>query len=365
MKKQIGVVFGGKSDEYEVSLCSAANVLRALDRDKYDVVQIGMTKEGAWYVTGADVEDIENGNWINGKDKMRCALPADPNYGGLIVFDEEGRSSLVKLDCIIPVLHGDHGEDGEIQGLFQMAEIPYVGSGVKASANCMDKTAAKQLAKLTGVRMADDFVVRIANFAKDPEGQTKKALDELGGYMPLFVKPSSAGSSVGVTKVTKPEDLKAALEEAFKYDHKALVEKAIVGREFEVAVLGNLEPVASSVGEIKAAAEFYDYDAKYKNPEIQTSIVEDLSTEAINEIRNYAVKLYKTLDCRGLARVDFFYADVEVNGSRVVFNEINTLPGFTNISMYPMLWRHDGVPTPELMDKLIELAFEQFKDWVR
>ena len=363
MKKQIGVVFGGKSDEYEVSLCSAANVLRALDRDKYDIVQIGMTKDGAWYVTGASIEDIENGNWVNGKDKMRCALPADPSYGGLLVFDETGKTSLVKVDCIVPILHGDHGEDGEIQGLFQMAEIPYVGSGVKASANCMDKTAAKQLAKLTGVRMADHYVVRIANYAKDPEGEVQRALDELGDYMPLFVKPSSAGSSVGVTKVTKAEDLADAITEALKYDHKALVEKAIIGREFEVAVLGNLEPKASSVGEIKAAAEFYDYDAKYNNPEIQTSIVEDLSAEELEEIKSYAVKLYKVLDCRGLARVDFFYADVEVNESRVVFNEINTLPGFTNISMYPMLWRHDGIPTPELMDRLIELALEQFKDW--
>lgn len=365
MKKQIGVVFGGKSDEYEVSLCSAANVLRALDHDKYDIVQIGMTKEGAWYVTGASIEEIENGEWINGKDKMRCALPADPSYGGLLVFDESGKTSLVPLNCIVPVLHGDHGEDGEIQGLFQMAEIPYVGSGVKASANCMDKTAAKQLAKLTGVRMAEHYVVRIANYKKDPYGEAKRALDELGGYMPLFVKPSSAGSSVGVTKVSKPEDLIPAITEALKFDHKALIEKAIIGREFEVAVLGNLEPVASSVGEIKAAAEFYDYDAKYNNPEIQTSIVEDLPVEALNEIRNYAVQLYKILDCRGLARVDFFYADVEVNGSRVVFNEINTLPGFTNISMYPMLWRHDGIPTEELMDKLIEYAFEQFKDWVK
>ena len=361
MKKQIGVIFGGKSDEYEVTLSSVANVLRALDTDKYDIIKIGMTKAGAWYVTGADIETIESGEWVNGKDKMRCALPADPSYGGLLVFGDDGKTSLVKLDCIVPVLHGDHGEDGEIQGLFQMAEIPYVGSGVKASANCMDKSATKQIAKLTGVRMADHYLVRIANFRKDPEGEVQRALDELGGYLPMFVKPSSAGSSVGVTKVYSPESLGDAIEEALKFDHKVLVEKAITGREFEVAVLGNLEPVASSVGEIKAAAEFYDYDAKYNNPEIQTSIVEDLSLEEIEEIKNYAVKLYKVLDCRGLARVDFFYSDVEINGSRVVFNEINTLPGFTNISMYPMLWRHDGLATPELMDKLIELAFDEWR----
>lgn len=363
MKKRIGVVFGGKSDEYEISLMSAANILRALDTDKYDVVKIGMTREGNWYVTGAGIEEIESGEWVNNIAKLHCALPADPSTGGILVFDKEGKTSLVKLDCIIPVLHGDHGEDGEIQGLFQMAEIPYVGSGVKASANCMDKTAAKQIAKLTGVRMAEHYIVRIANFRADSKLETKRALDELGGSMPLFVKPSSAGSSVGVTKVSRAEDLESAIEEALKYDYKALVEKAIIGREMEVAVLGNLEPVASSVGEIRAAGDFYDYESKYVNPEIQTSIVEDLPEEELAAIRNYAVKLFKVLDCRGLARVDFFYADVEQNGERVVFNEINTFPGFTNISMYPMLWRHDGVETTELLDKLIDLAFDEHRDW--
>lgn len=363
MKKQIGVVFGGKSDEYEISLCSAANILRALDKDKYDIVKIGMTREGNWYVTGADVEEIENGEWVNNRAKMHCAIPADPSTGGILVFDEDGRTSLVKLDCIIPVLHGDHGEDGEIQGLFQMAEIPYVGSGVKASANCMDKTAAKQIAKLTGVRMAEHYVVRIANFKADSKLEAKRALDELGGSMPLFVKPSSAGSSVGVTKVSKPEDLEAAIAEALKFDHKALVEKAIIGREIEVAVLGNLEPVASSVGEIRSAGDFYDYESKYINPVIQTSIVEDLPAEELAAIRNYAVRLFKILDCRGLARVDFFYADVEQNGERIVFNEVNTFPGFTNISMYPMLWEHDGINNTELLDKLIELAFDEHRDW--
>ena len=363
MKKQIGVIFGGKSDEYEISLCSAANILRALDEEKYDVVKIGMTREGVWYVTGASIEEIESGEWVNNRAKFHCALPADPGTGGILVFDTEGKNSIVKLDCIIPVLHGDHGEDGEIQGLFQMAEIPYVGSGVKASANCMDKTAAKQIAKLTGVRMAEHYIVRIANFRADSKLETKRALDELGGSMPLFVKPSSAGSSVGVTKVNKAEDLEAAIEEALKYDHKALVEKAIIGREMEVAVLGNLEPVASCVGEIKSAGDFYDYESKYVNPEIQTSIVEDLPEEVLMAIRNYAVRLFKILDCRGLARIDFFYADVEQNGERIVFNEANTFPGFTNISMYPMLWEHDGIGTTELLDKLIELAFDEHRDW--
>lgn len=364
MKKVIGVIFGGKSDEYEVSLCSAANILRALDPEKYDVVKIGITKTGSWFITGASIEEIESGEWINSKSILRCGLSADPSYKGIIVFDEGNKNALVNLDCIIPVLHGDHGEDGEIQGIFQMAEIPYVGSGVKASANCMDKVAAKQIASLTGVRMAEHYVIRIANYKLDSGQEIQNTLEALGGSMPLFVKPASAGSSVGVTKVITSRGLDEAIREALKYDHKVLVEKAINGREFEVAVLGNLQPIASSVGEIKAAAEFYDYDAKYKNPEIQTSIVEDLPEEELNEIKEYAVSIYKALDCRGLARVDFFYTDEEENGTRVVFNEINTFPGFTNISMYPMLWRHDGVGTTQLLDNLITLAFEQHKDWI-
>ena len=351
MKKKIGVVFGGKSDEYEVSLTSAANVLKALDAEKYDVVQIGISRDGKWYTTEASIEDIKNGAWVKASGNREFTLSADPTSKD--------------FDCIIPVLHGDHGEDGEIQGLFQMAEIPYVGSGVKASANCMDKTAAKQIAKLTGVRMAEHYVVRISNFAKNPDTEVEKAMETLHSEFPMFVKPSSAGSSVGVSKVNSENELRVAIEDALKYDHKALVEECIKGREFEVAVLGNLEPEASSVGEIKSAAEFYDYESKYINPEIQTSVVEDLPQEVIDEIREYACMLYKTLDCRGLARVDFFYADKEKDGKRIVFNEINTLPGFTNISMYPMLWKHDGLDTPQLMDKLIELAFDEHRDWMK
>lgn len=351
MKKKIGVVFGGKSDEHEISLMSAGNVLRALDTDKYDVLKIGITREGKWYITEATVEAIEDGNWVKHEGNKDYVLSAD--------------SGCKDFDCIIPVLHGDHGEDGEIQGLFQMAEIPYVGSGVKASANCMDKTAAKQIAKLTGVRMAEHYVVRILNFSKNPDAEVKKVVETLRGEFPFFVKPSSAGSSVGVSKVNSKEELYVAITEALKYDHKVLVEECINGRELEVAVLGNLDPKASSVGEIKSAAEFYDYESKYINPEIQTSVVEDLPQEVIDEIREYAKKLYKTLDCRGLARVDFFYADEAKEGKRIVFNEINTLPGFTNISMYPMLWKHDGLDTPELMDKLIELALDEHRDWVK
>lgn len=350
MKKKIAVIFGGKSDEYEVSLNSVANILKALDASKYDVTKIGITKDGKWYITEANEEQIASGEWINHAGNQEYALSADPNKKD--------------FDCIIPVLHGDHGEDGEIQGLFQMAEIPYVGSGVKASANGMDKTAAKQIARATGVRMAEHYVVRIANFTKNADKEVENAIDALGGKFPVFVKPSSAGSSVGVTKVKTADGLKVALKEALKYDHKALVEECIVGREMEIAVLGNLEPIASSIGEISSAAEFYDYDSKYINPEIQTSIVKDLPETVVAEFKESAINIYKELDCRGLARVDFFYADEAKDGKRIVFNEINTFPGFTNISMYPMLWRHDGIETPELMDKLIDLALDEHRDWM-
>lgn len=365
MKKSIGVVFGGKSDEYEISLLSAANVLRALDKEKYEITKIGISRDGSWYLTNATEEQIEKNEWINLDDNAPCILPADPSIGGLLEFGEKGLAAIIKLDCIVPVLHGDHGEDGEIQGIFQMAEIPYVGPGVKSSANCMDKTTAKQIAKLTGVRMAEHYVVHIANYTKDKEQELRNVMAELGEEMPLFVKPSSAGSSVGVTKVNTEDQLAPAIEEALKYDHKALVEKGIVGREMELAVLGNLDPIASSVGEINSAGDFYDYDSKYINPEIQTSIVSDLPEEEIKKFQEYAIKLYKELDCRGLARVDFFYADEAKNGERIVFNEINTFPGFTNISMYPMLWRHDGIETPELLDKLIEFAIDGHRDWVK
>lgn len=365
MKKSIGVIFGGKSDEYEISELSAANVLRALDESKYEITKIGMSKDGSWYVTEATPEQIEKNEWLDLEENDHCILSADPSIGGLMIFGPKGLAAIKKLDCIIPVLHGDHGEDGEIQGLFQMAEIPYVGSGVKASANCMDKTAAKQIAKLTGVRMAKHYVVHIANWSKDKDAELKNVVTKLGDSFPLFVKPSSAGSSVGVTKVSEEAALEAAINEALKYDHKVLVEEGIIGREMEIAVLGNLEPKASSIGEIKSAADFYDYDSKYINPTIQTSIVEDLPDEEVKKFQEYAVKLYKALDCRGLARVDFFYADEAVDGERIVFNEINTFPGFTNISMYPMLWRHDGIETPDLLDKLIELALDGHRDFIK
>lgn len=361
MKKIIGVVFGGKSDEYEVSQNSCANVLRALDEEKYEIHKIGITKAGKWYRTEAAPEQIASGEWEKLEGNCQCTVPHDPTVGGILLFDEGDTARVQKIDCMIPVLHGDHGEDGEIQGLFSMAEIPFVGPGVKASANCMDKSATKEFGKLVGVTMADHYLVRRRDFVTDRDGIVAEVAKHHGNKYPLFVKPCSAGSSVGVTKVKTEAELADAIENALKYDYKVLVEEAIVGREFEVAVLGNENPKASSVGEILTAGEFYSYDSKYINPESKTRVVDDLPQGELDRIREFAVELYKELDCRGLSRVDFFYTEDGV----IVFNEINTLPGFTNISMYPMLWRHDGLPTNELIDKLIELALEEHSDWVK
>lgn len=361
MKKIIGVVFGGKSDEYEVSQNSCVNVLKALDEEKYEIIKIGITREGRWYKTEASPEQIADGSWAGLDGNCLCTVPHDPTVGGILIFDKGDTARVQKIDCMIPVLHGDHGEDGEIQGLFSMAEIPFVGPGVKASANCMDKSATKEFGKLVGVAMADHYLVRRRDFVDDRNGVVSEVAKYHGNKYPLFVKPCSAGSSVGVTKVKSEAELADAIDTALKYDYKVLIEEAIVGRELEVAVLGNENPKASSVGEILTAGEFYSYDSKYINPESKTRIVDDLPESEINRIRDYAVKIYKELDCRGLSRVDFFYT----NDGVIVFNEINTLPGFTNISMYPMLWKHDGLETNELIDRLIDFALEEHSDWIR
>lgn len=361
MKKNIAVVFGGKSDEHEISLRSAANVIRAIDKDKYEIHQVGITREGRWYVTAASPEQIADGSWKELEGNCQCTIPHDPTIRGMLVFDAEDKARIQKIDCIVPVLHGDHGEDGEIQGLFSMAEIPFVGPGVKASANCMDKSSTKEFGKLVGVNLAKDYLVRKSAYTRDKASVLAAVRERHNDSYPLFVKPCAAGSSVGVTKVKYAEELAAAIEEALRYDTKVLVEEAIVGRELEVAVLGNEEPMASCVGEILTAGEFYSYESKYSNPESKTRFVEDMPVEVTDEIRKYAIEIYKELDCRGLSRVDFFYSE----DGRIIFNEINTLPGFTDISMYPMLWRHEGLETTELMDKLIELALEEHADWSR
>lgn len=355
----IAVIFGGKSPEHEISRRSAANVLRWLDKDKYEVSKIGITKKGRWYLTEAGYEEIEDGTWEQHDGNKQVCFPSDPVVHGMLIFETSDHASVKRIDVAIPVLHGAHGEDGDIQGLLNLSEIPYVGPGVAASANGMDKSITKKLVATTGIRQADYVVINKHEYNADREKELARVKEKFGGSYTLFVKPASAGSSVGASGIKGEEELSTAVELALKYDSKALIEEKIVGREIEVAVLGNDAAEASDPGEIISAGEFYDYDSKYSNPESMTRIVKDLSREKIDDIRSKALQIYKVMDCKGLSRVDFFYTE----DGEVVFNEINTLPGFTNISMYPVLWNNMGISGTELLGRLIDLALEEHSDW--
>jgi len=354
-KLSLLVLFGGVSSEHEVSCASAASVLANIDREKYDIKTIGITKEGNWLLTGSPVTNIEDGSWERYKDNRRALLSPDRSVGGLLAEDEKGAFLPIKVDVVLPVLHGKNGEDGSMQGLLQIAGIPYVGSGTTASAVSMDKAVTKAVVeKAGGVSQAKCYVMQKADYDKNCDREISSLMEFFDGQLPLFVKPANAGSSVGISKVKSENDIPGALQLAFAEDVKAVIEETITGREIEVAVLGNHEPQASCIGEIFAANEFYDYNAKYENGESRTGIVTDLSPEKEAQIRDTAVKVYQILGCRGLSRVDFF---LEEDG-RIVFNEINTLPGFTNISMYPKLWEESGIGYSELIDRLIQLALE-------
>lgn len=348
-KKTIVVLFGGQSSEHEVSCVSAQTIIRAIDGEQYDIIMIGITKAGHWlYVK--DPADIENGSWVNGT--VTAVISPDATKQEVICMDED-EVKTYHIDVVFPVLHGLYGEDGTVQGLFELARLPYVGCGVIASALGMDKLYAKIVVDRLGISQATYVPVRKSEL-KDMD----KAVAKVEGALdyPVFVKPSNSGSSKGISKAHNREELKAALVEASHHDVKILVEETIVGRELECAVLGAEDVKASGVGEIVAAAEFYDYDAKYNNAESKTIIGPELPAGKENEIRDSAVRIFKALDGFGLARVDFF---LENDTNRVVFNEINTLPGFTGISMYPMLWNAKGVDVKTLVAKLIDMAWER------
>lgn len=350
MKKNIAVIFGGRSSEHEVSCVSAATVIRSLDEEKYNVILVGITKDGRWLLVDK-LKDIEDGSWR--ESKVNAIISPDTQDKALVLL-AEGTYRLQPVDVIFPVLHGLNGEDGTIQGLFEMAEIPYVGCGVLASAVSMDKVYTKIIVEDLGIRQARFVHIRRSDLA-DMEDALDRAEAKLS--YPMFVKPSRAGSSVGVSKAEDRAELSEALIKAAEHDRNILVEETIVGREVECAVLGGKDVKASGVGEILAAADFYDYDAKYNNEESETLIDPPMPEETREEIRTSAAEIFKAVDGYGLSRVDFFIAE---NGE-VVFNEINTLPGFTSISMYPMLWAAQGIETPALADELIRLAEERFE----
>lgn len=349
MKKKIAVIFGGQSSEHDVSCMSAVNVIDGLNKDKYEIHMIGITKEGHWLYVG-DLAQIRDGSW---RDSGTTAV-LSPDRKNAGIWKVSGDTvEIIPVDVAFPVLHGKYGEDGTIQGLFELAGIPYAGCGVLSSAASMDKISTKIFADRIGVRQAA-YVADLARDLRDMENTIRQVEEKLG--YPVFVKPSNAGSSQGVSKAHNRDELKEALALAKKHDHRVLIEETITGREVECAMLGGQSPAASQVGEILAAAEFYDFDAKYNNEESRTVIDPDLSDAVKEKIRTSAVAIFQAVGGFGLSRVDFF---VEKDTNEVIFNEINTLPGFTNISMYPMLWEAEGMTKEELLDRIIDLAFER------
>ncbi len=354
MVKNLLVIFGGCSSEYSVSLCSAASVLRNLDSSKYNVITLGITKDGAWYLYNGDIDSIENDCWFNDEDTTPAILSPDKNDKSLIILNDMGAYEKIAIDVIFPVLHGKNGEDGTIQGIFELAGIPYVGCGLLASGMCMDKAVTNTLADAAGIDGAKWAAFTETEYR---EGRVNlAAIEEKLGY-PIFVKPANAGSSVGISKAHNHMELLAALDIAFQNDYKAVLEETLVGREIECAVMGNTQPVASCIGEILPTAEFYDFDAKYIDNSTGLAIPADLPESVSEKVRAAAVNAYRTLGCEGLSRVDFFLC----NDGRICLNEINTLPGFTSISMFPKLFGQVGIPYAELLDRLIEYAEERAK----
>ena len=353
MKKlSVCILFGGVSPEHEVSLRSAESVLNNIDKNKYNVFPVGITKEGDWILyAGKDYSLLPSGEWKNFPGNRRAAI--SPVRGqGLLSF--EGDCVVrERIDVVFPVLHGENGEDGTVQGLLRLAGIPFVGPHVAASAVAMDKTLTKLVADQAGIPQADWELVRRGDLEGHME-QKLNLLEQRFSY-PMFVKPAGTGSSVGVSKAADRAALEKALLEASAYDEKVLVEEFIRGREIEVAVMGNDSPVASICGEIDSGAEFSDYDAKYITDTSVAYVPARIPEDVQERVREAAVKVYRAIGCRGLSRVDFF---VTYEGNRVVFNEINTIPGFTSISMYPKLFAASGIPYPELIDSLLALALE-------
>ena len=356
-KKSIAIIFGGQSSEHDISCISVQTVAKAVNKDAYDITYIGITKEGHWLLAPS-FESIVDGSWR--LSDTSAIISPDAMKKEVIITNPRGMSTK-KIDVIFPVLHGMYGEDGTIQGLFELAKIPYVGCGVLASAAGMDKVYTKIIVEDLGIRQADYVLVRAVDVEKSDADATcmdeqVRRVEEKLNY-PVFIKPSKAGSSQGVSKAHDREELIAGLKLAAKHDTKILVERNIVGREVECAVLGSASDVkASGVGEILAAAEFYDFDAKYTNAESKTVISPELPEGKEEEIRNAAKAIFSALDGYGLSRVDFF---LENETNEIVFNEINTLPGFTSISMYPMLWNAKGMNIEELVETQIQLAFER------
>jgi len=352
--KNLCVIFGGRSPEHDISRLSVTSVLNNLDKTKYNIDVIGITKKGEWYLYTGEYKNITDGSWENDtQNKKKAIISPDAGDKAIIVFEEDNRISYIYPDVVFPVLHGEYGEDGTIQGLFELADIKYVGMGVLASANAMDKLYTKIVFANAGIPQADWVEIR----KNDDISIKMNEIEQKLGY-PCFVKPSRTGSSVGVGKAHDRNELKLAIENALEFDRKVLVEENIDGHEVECSVLGNEDVKAGEVGEIVPMVEFYDFDAKYVDNSTELKIPAEIPEKTREAIREYAIEAFKALDGQGLSRVDFF---VKRDNGEIVLNEINTLPGFTNISMYPKLWEAAGLGYSDLLDSLIKLAQEREK----
>ena len=348
---RVAVLFGGVSNEHEISLISAYNVIQNLPKDKFEIIPVGITKKGRWMFFPGDPTEIQMGTWENNPDCTPAAIFPDPCYHGIAKI-EGGGFTIKRVDVVFPVLHGKNGEDGTVQGLLELAQLPYVGCGVLASACAMDKSIAHTILEQNGIRTARWKTVTYSDL-KNLDKRCEEITAEFD--FPMFVKPANGGSSVGINKANSFEELADAIQIAFSHDKKVVVEEMVAGRELECAVLGNDIPSASTIGEICSESGFYDYDSKYVLSNTTLSIPADIPAESAEKIRETALRAYAALGCSGLSRVDFFLGE----DGTVILNEINTMPGFTPISMYPKLMNNVGVPYGELLERLIRLALER------
>ncbi len=351
-KLKVAVIFGGRSNEHEISLISAAHIIESIPASKYEVVMIGITRKGHWLHYIGQTDRIRSGEWEDDADNVPCILSPDPVDRGFIATLPDGDIQRIRVDCVFPALHGKNGEDGTIQGLFQLSQIPFVGCDMLSSACCMDKELTHRILESCGVKMAKWVSVRYREL-DDIDAKCEQIANTL--KFPMFIKPSRSGSSVGISKANNVNELRTGIKTAFSHDDRVVVEQGLSGTECECAVMGNDKLIVSAVGEIAPANDFYDYESKYTVPQEQTFIPARFPQEKSDEIRSIAERAYRAIGCEGLARVDFFLTDED----EAVLNEINTMPGHTPISMYPKLMEYGGMSASEEVDRLISLAIER------
>lgn len=349
-KLNIALLFGGMSSEHEVSRVSSAAIYDNLDREKYEIYKVGMTKDGRWFLTEASSDQMRDGSWENLAGNVPAYISPDRNSQGLVT--PEG---VLPVDCVFLGVHGRNCEDGVLQGLLELSGIPYTGPGVTSSACSMDKSVTKLIAAKAGIDQADFELITRRDVEEDLNGACDRVEKHFNGVYPFFIKPANEGSSVGISKAHNRDELAAGLVNAAGYDSKILVEETIKGREIETAVLGNDELEVARIGEVLAANEFYDYEAKYADIGSETVMVDDISPELEERIKETSKAVFRAMGCNGYSRIDFFLTEDE----RIILNELNTLPGFTSISMYPAMWQASGLSYSELLDRIIELAMNK------